>query len=124
MTKVTTLAALVLAASVFACPQLASASGIGGMARGLKSSPAIQYILGRGPTLAPFAHVVFCMRLPGECGKGSGPAVAKVDAKWMAILQSTNDTVNHSIHPKNDAPTNVSGFDDDWELDGSINLGF
>lgn len=116
MAKVAPLAALVLAASMFAYPQLASASGVGGMARGLKSTPAIQYILGRSPTLAPFAHVVFCMRLPGECGSGSGPAVATVDAKWMTILKSTNDAVNHSIRPVNDAPTNVSGFSDDWEL--------
>lgn len=114
MRSITSLAAAALATVVFATPQMALAIGVGGLAHGLKSSPAIQYVVARGPTLAPFAHVMFCVRQPGECQESDGAAVAEVDAKNMAVLSSVNRAVNRAIRPKNDVARDGSG--DDWEL--------
>lgn len=114
MRSIASLAAAALAAVVFATPQMAFAIGAGGLAHGLKSSPVIKYVVARGPTLAPFAHVVFCMRLPGECQKADGADVADADAKNMAVLSSVNEAVNRAIRPKYD--TVSSGTGDDWEL--------
>lgn len=116
MNKTRRLAGLALAASLLINLQPSYASGVGGLARGLKTAPGVQYIAGSKPTLAPFAHVVFCMRLPTECENSNGPAVAKMDAERMTMLRSTNSAVNRSIRPKSDARDRQTGFGDDWEL--------
>lgn len=116
MTRIASLAAFVFTAAVLMGPQSALASGAAGMAHGLKSTPVIRHLIGRTPALAPFAHVIFCMRNPNECDSGPGPAVVEINARQMTVLKSANDAVNRAIRPRQDAPGNISGFDDDWEL--------
>lgn len=91
-----------------------NAAGVGGLARGFKSSPVIRYLDGKGPTLAPFAHVVFCLKLPAECERGGGPAVASLDSARMQVLSEANRGVNRQIRPRNDTKNN--GFGDEWSL--------
>lgn len=92
----------------------ATAAGVGGLARGFKSSPVIRYLNGKGPTLAPFAHVVFCLKLPTECEKGTGPVVAPLDQNQLRLLKQANAEVNRQIRPRNDSKT--TGFGDEWSL--------
>ena len=44
----------------------AAAAGPGGFARNLRDTPTVSFIAARTPTLAPFAHVKFCMTEPGR----------------------------------------------------------
>ncbi len=60
------LVSVVALASLFAV-QTAHADGPAGLARGLKTAPALSYISEKRRTAAPFAHVMFCARYPDEC---------------------------------------------------------
>lgn len=92
----------------------AAAAGVGGLARGFKSSPIVRYLDGKGPTLAPFAHVVFCLKLPVECETGAGPVMAPLDQDHMQLLKRANTEVNRQIRPRHDSKAN--GFGDEWSL--------
>ena len=68
----TLLATAVVAMTAFAGANPAAAAGPGGFARNLRDTPTVSFIAARTPTLAPFAHVKFCMQNPAECKKSSG----------------------------------------------------
>ncbi|WP_182422188.1 transglutaminase-like cysteine peptidase [Aureimonas sp. ME7] len=66
------------------------------------------------PTLAPFAHVVFCKSYPAECrtdGRGSGPV--RLTAELKALLNEVNLRVNRSIRP---VAEGSGPLDDVWLL--------
>jgi predicted transglutaminase-like cysteine proteinase len=94
----------------------ASAAGIGGLAHGLKNAPAVRYVVARQPTLAPFAHVVFCMKLPTECQSTGGQESVTMDARHARLLLAVNRSVNRTIRPINDQASAGNGAGDDWEL--------
>lgn len=66
------------------------------------AAPQLAYIQEHGPVLAPFSHVMFCMKNPGECvNKGRGGAIAMTPVT-MDLLNSVNEAVNRAIIPRND----------------------
>jgi len=66
--------------------------------------PHLSFITERGPALAPFAHVVFCLKHPQECvNRGDGTMIA-MSPGTMALMQSVNEEVNRSILPRDDPP--------------------
>ncbi len=94
----------------------ASATGVGGMAHNLKNTPIVRYIAAHSPVLAPFAHVVFCMKQPGECTRHSGPSIAELDSRHLRLLQAVNRSVNREIRPANDSASAGIGAGDEWSL--------
>jgi predicted transglutaminase-like cysteine proteinase len=56
----------------------------------------------KGRTLAPFAHVAFCVRTPGECRQRTGDAVVAMTAKNRAMLDGVNSAINNAIIPRED----------------------
>lgn len=83
--------------------QSVQAAGPGGFARGLQSNKAIQYIVARQTTLAPFAFVKFCKNNPADCTRGAGAATIALDAVRERELRRVNATVNRSIRAVNDS---------------------
>jgi predicted transglutaminase-like cysteine proteinase len=68
------------------------------------------FIAEQSRIVAPFAHVEFCVRVPGDCrNAGQAQAVAMTSGRWDD-LQALNSTVNSEITPRKD-----SG-DDTWTL--------
>lgn len=92
------------------------AAGVGSMAHSLKNTPAVRYVVARQATLAPFAHVVFCMKRPKDCASDGGPATVDLDARRLRALMTVNRHVNRTILPVNDAANSGLGSSDDWEL--------
>jgi predicted transglutaminase-like cysteine proteinase len=57
-------------------------------------------IVEAAPTLAPFQHVRFCIRYPGDCSASeSGTDKIELNAKTFDVLKNINHTVNTSIAP-------------------------
>lgn len=92
------------------------AAGVTGLPHDLGGTPAIRHIFGRAPTLAPFAHVVYCLKQPGECAAGAGPAVVALDGDREALLDRTNRAINRAIRPRHDDRKAGYGSGDEWTL--------
>ncbi|MBO9186797.1 transglutaminase-like cysteine peptidase [Rhizobium sp. L80/93] len=60
------------------------------------------FLVERGRTLAPFAHVAFCMKAPFECKNNGGSSVVTMTASNTATLESVNNAVNSAIVPRED----------------------
>lgn len=56
----------------------------------------------KGRTLAPFGHVAFCVRTPGECRRRNGDAVVVMTPKTRAMLDGVNGAINNAIIPRED----------------------
>lgn len=104
------LTALVTAMAALGAAQ-AQAAGLGGLTRGLSQAPAVHFIKVRQPTLAPFAHVRFCMQNPDECRPGDGPMMVTLTSSASRTLQAVNNSINREIVGVND-----SSDSDDWEV--------
>lgn len=66
------------------------------------------------PTLAPFAHVIFCKSNRAECvGDGRGAVPVEATPENMQMIQRINLEVNRAIKPKADAPGPLG---DVWNL--------
>lgn len=63
-------------------------------------------------TLAPFAHVAFCVKAPSECRQHNGQAVVAMTAERQALLDRVNSATNNAIIPRED-PARL-GI---WEVD-------
>lgn len=50
-------------------------------------------------TIAPFAHVRFCLASPDECRDSSGPTTVELTSAKLALLNRINMRVNNSIEP-------------------------
>ncbi|KAB0678865.1 transglutaminase-like cysteine peptidase [Aureimonas leprariae] len=76
--------------------------------------PAVSRVAEGGPTLAPFAHVIFCQKTPGDCVSGGRPnAEAVLDDEGWRSLRRVNDDVNAAIRPTSDRPGPLG---DVWSL--------
>lgn len=53
-------------------------------------------------TIAPFAHVAFCMEAPLECVDGGGSSAIAMTPKNAAIIEGVNSAVNSAIIPRED----------------------
>ncbi len=108
--KTLSVAALAIALSVSG----SAAAGLGGLTHSFKRTPGATFIAANTPTLAPFAHVVFCLQAPREC-QATGPSNAVVDltpAK-RALLVSVNRRVNGAIRPRYDRGGPIA---DSWSI--------
>lgn len=72
------------------------------MLRGLSHEMA--YMKEGGPTLAPFAHIKFCMASPEQCAAQDGPRTIEMTSETRDAIATINRSVNASIVPKLDPP--------------------
>lgn len=92
----------------------ALAVGPGEMARGLTAEKSASFIQERGPTLAPFAHVRFCIKNPSECQPGEGYSLVPDGEALQTQLNRVNREVNAEITPVSDRREN--DFGDTWKI--------
>lgn len=69
------------------------------------------FMVEKGPTLAPFGHVEFCLHTRVACAARTGVAVVDLSPNNSALLDEVNRSVNAEIVPKND-PSSVQ----DWQI--------
>ena len=103
----------IFAGLLLAPVQGAFAFGLGGGLGSLKRQLEPRFISGRGPTLAPMGHVIFCARQPSQC-RSFGRSVVAMTAVKKQELNRINTSVNHSIRPANDTSSN--GWADTWSV--------
>src|SRR4051812_38957991 len=72
------------------------------------------FLMAEGPTLQPFAHVLFCNAHPTDCAVKAGPMELPATAELMGVLKAVNRRVNRGITPRNDDPRIMGG--DVWSL--------
>ncbi len=83
----------------FALMNTSAHAGPGALVRPLKNATEAAF-MGQGPrTVAPFAHVRFCVASPSECVGGSGPDSVELTKEKLDLLKSVNARVNNSIEP-------------------------
>lgn len=83
------------------------AAGPAGLARTGYPALSTSHIATVEATLAPFAHVRFCLESPQECTIEDAPRLVVVDDAKMEDLQAINGRINASIIPENDAGPDV-----------------
>lgn len=104
-----------LVAVIIAPLDQASAFGIGGGLSSVKKHLEPRFINGRGVTLAPMGHAVFCHEQPGQC-TSFGPAIVKLDKEHEFQLRLVNAKVNLEIRPVNDKAVAPDAMPDTWSL--------
>ncbi len=77
----------------------AAHAGPGASLRALKSVAQDAFMPAGARTVAPFAHVRFCVASPGECSAGRGESSVEMTPSKMALLRGVNNRVNASIRP-------------------------
>lgn len=90
------IAGFVLALAAAGTPALA---GPGALLRPLKNATNASFMPQGKQTIAPFAHVRFCLASPQECSDVSGPSVVDLTPARLGLLRSVNSRVNNSIEP-------------------------
>lgn len=106
--------ALTIISTLVLAPALVHAAGPSEMARGMAGSVAINFLREKTPTLAPFAHVRFCMKNPDDCAPAQAGAADPVTADMEGELSAVNRQVNQGIKQVND-DKDVE-FGDSWEV--------
>ncbi len=108
------IASIVVSTMVFGAPTLASPTEAAAPRRSSTTRPTIE---ARVPTLAPFAHVVFCRKHPAECDNPSiGRTELDANVRAIGLLQRVNVSVNAAIKPASDA---AGPLGDVWTLSPS-----
>lgn len=105
------LVVVVTFASLLAVPS-ANADDPAGVARGLKTAPAFNYITEKRRTAAPFAHVMFCAKYPDECAAHGNASEIVLSPVADKQLHAVNASVNRSIRPVDERP----GQGDVWQV--------
>ncbi|MBB3659809.1 putative transglutaminase-like cysteine proteinase [Rhizobium sp. BK650] len=95
---------IVLTLASLLATQTAEADGPAGVARGLKSAPALLYISEGRRTSAPFAHVMFCAQHPDECAVRGAASEIVLSRFADKQLHAVNASVNRSIRPVDERP--------------------
>ena len=83
---------------------------LAGVTRAARSDVGRSFIPEKQRVMAPFAHVMFCVKAPAECAASNGPQTVELTPERKRQLMSVNRHVNIEITPVND-----SG-DDVWSL--------
>lgn len=102
----------VSAIAMLSSNQNAYALGPASLANHPRHESAIQYLIARQPTLAPFAFVKFCRNNPADCAQANGAVVADLTAENERELRRVNTQVNRSIRAVADADKR-----DSWQVD-------
>ncbi|MCJ7997843.1 transglutaminase-like cysteine peptidase [Rhizobium cremeum] len=88
---------------------------LGGLTKDLGRNRAIQLIAVSRPTLAPYAHVRFCVQNPDDCQAGNrGNDIVDLTPAKKLELQRINRVTNRSIRPQSDEAGN-----DEWKIGGA-----
>lgn len=95
--------------------QAAIAASPAGMGRSIHVPPANSFIKTSRATLAPFAFIRFCRSNQSDCEAERGASIVDLTPDNRAKLQSVNASVNRSMKPVNDAPSEG----DVWAADGA-----
>lgn len=98
--------ALVIAAAVLASLVGGPASADQSRQANLRVSSERDAAFGQSvvPTLAPFAHVLFCKTHRAECAPDNrGARILDASAETMKTIQGVNNDVNRQIRPASDA---------------------
>lgn len=69
------------------------------LVRPLKNATNAAFMPQGRQTVAPFAHVRFCLASPGECAEGRGPSTVELTQSKLDLLKSVNRRVNNTIEP-------------------------
>lgn len=99
MLKITRRIAFCSLGLAFVLMNASAQAGPLGLARPLKKATESAFMQLGPRTLAPFAHVRFCVASPGECAQGSGPKSVDLTKQKLDLLRSVNARVNGSIEP-------------------------
>jgi predicted transglutaminase-like cysteine proteinase len=86
--------------AVFQAPAMAASPAY--MLRGLSHEMA--FMKEGSPTLAPFAHIKFCMESPQQCAAEDGPRTIEMTREARDTISAINRSVNLSIAPRLDPP--------------------
>ena len=70
---------------------------------------AREIIVETSPALAPFQHVRFCLRYPGDCQPNSATK-EQLQPQMVGLLKRVNQKVNQSINPRSKAYENGEGW--------------
>ncbi|MDB5526013.1 MAG: putative transglutaminase-like cysteine peptidase protein [Rhizobium sp.] len=81
----------------------AAAFGLGGTTRTQGKSMDALFIKEKRRSVAPFAHVMFCTRTPGECAASTGPEMVELTLAKKRELMAVNRRINNQINPSNDS---------------------
>jgi len=84
--------------------------GLGGVTRHPQVDIEASFLKEKRRTVAPFAHVMFCVNAPGECAASAGPDTVDLTYIRRRQLVAVNREVNRQIVPVNDSS------DDTWSL--------
>lgn len=84
--------------------------GLGGVTRKSESNVDVAFIKEKRRTVAPFAHVVFCVRTPSECAASTGPDMVELTIQKKREMIAVNREINFEIIPVNDRGS------DTWSL--------
>lgn len=89
---------------------------LGGLTKDLGRSATIQLIAVSKQTLAPYAHVRFCVQNPDDCeiSNSQEDGIVELTPAKKLELQRINRQVNRSMRPENDEPGN-----DVWKVGGT-----
>ena len=93
---------LSLLAALLLSQSPADAAGPGSMARELSAKPV--YLREGAATLAPFAHVKFCMTSPDRCKSTGGAELIDMTSDARDRIAAINVNVNRAIRPLADPP--------------------
>lgn len=99
MLKITRKTAFCGLGLAFALMNTSAHAGPIGLTRPLKQAGQAAFMQLGPRTLAPFAHVRFCVTSPSECAQGSGPDSVELSNAKLDLLRSINARVNNSIEP-------------------------
>lgn len=77
------------------------AAGPASLARPMNG--AISRIVEGNRSIAPFSHVVFCVKNPDQCMDTGGADTATLDQRSKAELKKVNAAINRAIRPVSDA---------------------
>jgi predicted transglutaminase-like cysteine proteinase len=94
--------------------QPAFSFGLGSNARAVNKNADVMFIKAKQRALEPFAHVLFCTKLPSECRASGGQETVELSASKRRELNDVNRRVNRQIVAVNDSPGAMGG--DVWSL--------
>jgi predicted transglutaminase-like cysteine proteinase len=84
--------------------------GLGDVTRHLQPDIEASFLKEKRRTIAPFAHVMFCVKSPNECATSTGPDTVELSYVRRRELVAVNRGVNREIVPVNDSGN------DTWSL--------
>jgi predicted transglutaminase-like cysteine proteinase len=84
--------------------------GLGGATRNSEKSIGTMFMKEKRRSIAPFAHVMFCVRSPTECEASNGPDIIELTPLRKRELIAVNLRINRQIIAVNDKGA------DEWDL--------